>query len=97
MYRQYFVGPKCSSNGKSINLALFLDAGCSVAAESGVYEKISGGYSLPYSAESMIGNDCISCEEVDENAQNKYYNNNNNNNNNVSLSKCYHAEYIENY
>mmetsp|Transcript_26668 Transcript_26668/g.40492 ORF Transcript_26668/g.40492 Transcript_26668/m.40492 type:complete len:436 (-) Transcript_26668:63-1370(-) len=78
MYRQYFVGPKCSNNGKSINLSLFLDAGCSVPAEDGVYEKISRGYSLPYAKESMISSECISCEQVDED---KYYNNNNNNNN----------------
>eukprot|EP00546_Thalassionema_frauenfeldii_P016918 CAMPEP_0178900716 /NCGR_PEP_ID=MMETSP0786-20121207/3620_1 /TAXON_ID=186022 /ORGANISM="Thalassionema frauenfeldii, Strain CCMP 1798" /LENGTH=281 /DNA_ID=CAMNT_0020571735 /DNA_START=514 /DNA_END=1359 /DNA_ORIENTATION=+ len=76
IYRQYYVGPKCSSNGKSITLGLFLDAGCSVPTEDGLYEKISGGYSLPYSKQSMIQNDCISCEEIDENE-----NNNNNNNN----------------
>lgn len=65
-YREYFVGPYCSSNGKSIHLGVFLDEGCSIPADGGVYESMNNGASLPYASKSLIEMDCISCEEVDE-------------------------------
>jgi len=90
---KFFVGPYCSSNGKSINLGVFMDETCSFDAPKGVYEKFFYGNSLPYSSESLVTNECISCmapkdEDEDENQNgnnnnnNYYYNNNNNNNNN---------------
>eukprot|EP00542_Grammatophora_oceanica_P020919 CAMPEP_0194027736 /NCGR_PEP_ID=MMETSP0009_2-20130614/1818_1 /TAXON_ID=210454 /ORGANISM="Grammatophora oceanica, Strain CCMP 410" /LENGTH=394 /DNA_ID=CAMNT_0038666893 /DNA_START=53 /DNA_END=1237 /DNA_ORIENTATION=- len=81
-YGELFVGPMCSSNGKSILLAAFYDEACSVPADSGIYESQNYGASLPYSTESLIKPDCISCEQVDQDQNNNNNNNNNGNNNN---------------
>ena len=68
---QYFIGPKCSSNGKSVNLGVFTDETCSTPAPSGVYEKNNYyGKSLPYSKDSLVESNCVSCEQVDRNDQN---------------------------
>ena len=54
-----FVGPTCSSNGKSINLvAVFMDKTCSYSAPDGVYEKFHYGKKLPYSSSSIVEHDC---------------------------------------
>mmetsp|Transcript_16235 Transcript_16235/g.29459 ORF Transcript_16235/g.29459 Transcript_16235/m.29459 type:complete len:439 (-) Transcript_16235:240-1556(-) len=89
---EFFVGPYCSANGKSILLGVFMDEVCSYAAPEGIYEKFHYGKALPYSSESIISNECISCMEPAEddgnnNNQNYNYNNgddnyNNNGNNN---------------
>uniref|UniRef100_A0A7S1D426 Subtilisin n=1 Tax=Cyclophora tenuis TaxID=216820 RepID=A0A7S1D426_CYCTE len=81
-YREYFVGPYCSANGKAIHLGVFVDQACSVKAESGVYEEFHYGKSLPYSSTSMVEMDCISCREPEEDDGNNNNNNNNNNSNN---------------
>eukprot|EP00558_Chaetoceros_sp_UNC1202_P009209 CAMPEP_0197238790 /NCGR_PEP_ID=MMETSP1429-20130617/5300_1 /TAXON_ID=49237 /ORGANISM="Chaetoceros sp., Strain UNC1202" /LENGTH=387 /DNA_ID=CAMNT_0042698045 /DNA_START=116 /DNA_END=1279 /DNA_ORIENTATION=- len=79
-YNQFYIGPVCSSNGGSIHLKLYSDAGCSVAAKSGSYEQYNYGKALPYSKESIVSTKhCFSCKEQDDNDNN---NNNNNNNNN---------------
>jgi len=84
MYRQYWIGPMCSpSDGQSIYMAAFYDAGCTSYAGTGVYEAFHYGYSLPYENEPIVAlNDCISCLQVDENQNNNNNNNNNGNNNN---------------
>lgn len=82
-YQEYFIGPYCSSSGDAIHLGVFLDEGCSVPAESGIYEQMNYGKALPYSTTSMVEMDCISCMEVDENDNNN--DDGNNNNNNVSV------------
>ena len=66
---QYYVGMACSeSDGKSINLAVYTDAGCSQKAGSGIYEALNYGNSLPFENEPIVSlNDCISCQQVDEN------------------------------
>lgn len=66
-----FVGPYCSANGKSIFLGVFNDETCSFQADDCLYEKFSYGQSLPYSSESLISSECISCKEPqDANDQN---------------------------
>jgi len=40
-----------------------MDETCSYAAPEGIYEKISYGVALPYSSESLVANDCVSCAE----------------------------------
>lgn len=78
---QYYIGPTCSSNGKHVYLGVFQDASCTVPAPQGTYEKYNYyGKSLPYSTESLVSNDCIDCEQVDDenNAQNNYNGNQNN-------------------
>lgn len=72
----YYIGPYCSSNGKHIHLGVFTDATCSKHAPKGTYEKYNYyGNSLPYSKESIVSHDCISCVKEDENANNNNYNN----------------------
>jgi len=76
----FFVGPYCSANGKSILLGVFMDEVCSYAAPDGIYEQTHYGTALPYSSESIISNDCISCmqpAEDDGNNNNQNYNYNN--------------------
>jgi hypothetical protein len=76
-YNQYFIGPYCSSDGNSITLAIFYDEGCSAkATETDIYSTLMGT-ELPFSSESIVKNDCISCKEVDEDEDG---NNNNNQN-----------------
>lgn len=84
MYRQYYVGPYCSpKDGKSIYMATFFDAGCSVPAGDGVYEAFNYGRQLPFSSEPIVPHGkCVSCEKVDQD------NNNNNNNNNSKPKIC---------
>lgn len=66
-----FVGPYCSSNGKSIYLGTFMDETCSFPAPDGTYEKFSYGQALPYSKVSLIDEGCVSCKEPqDVNQQN---------------------------
>lgn len=78
MYRQYWIGPYCASDGKSIHMGTFFDAGCSSKTQTGVYEAFHYGYPLPFESKPIVTlNDCISCLKVD-----------NNNNNN---SKCKHC------
>jgi len=67
----YFIGPKCSSNGKSIHLELYKDASCSKRASSGAYEKYNYGSALPYSKTSLVSSEPLSCKEP---AENEYYN-----------------------
>lgn len=73
---EFFVGPYCSANGQSILLGMFMDEVCSYPAPEGTYENFNYGNALPYSSESIVSNECISCKQVDND------NNNNNNNNN---------------
>jgi hypothetical protein len=88
MYRSYWMGPSCSAqDGKSINLAVFLDAGCYTKAKTGVYEAFNYGASLPYENEPLVDwTECISCVQADDDEDGDDNNNNNNNNNNNS--KC---------
>ena len=64
-HHQYFVGPYCASNGRDVFLGLFSDDSCTVYADptKGVdtYNTISHGDELPYSKESLIEADTISC------------------------------------
>lgn len=78
---QYFVGPRCSTDGKNIFIDVFSDGGCSTLAPSGTYEKYNYGASLPYKKESIVSDDCIACKEVEEEDDDDNNNNNNNNNN----------------
>ena len=70
---QYFVGPYCANQGGSIHLGMFTDDSCSTFAD--VSFKSLSGFELPYSSESIVTDDCLSCKEKPE------QDNNNNNNN----------------
>eukprot|EP00559_Dactyliosolen_fragilissimus_P006312 CAMPEP_0184854704 /NCGR_PEP_ID=MMETSP0580-20130426/78_1 /TAXON_ID=1118495 /ORGANISM="Dactyliosolen fragilissimus" /LENGTH=371 /DNA_ID=CAMNT_0027349007 /DNA_START=78 /DNA_END=1193 /DNA_ORIENTATION=- len=73
---EYFLGPYCASSGGKIYLGLFTDDTCTTFADEYGGKNLfasMAGYSLPYSAESLIGPECASCMEpkdVDEQNQN---------------------------
>lgn len=70
---QFFIGPKCSSDGKKVNLAVYYDEMCSIPAPEGTYTKYNYyGKDLPYAQDSLVEFNCISCEERDEDAQQNY-------------------------
>jgi hypothetical protein len=64
---QYYVGPFCANQGGAIHLGLFTDDTCSNFAEAS-FESIMG-FTLPYSKESIIKSDCLSCHEKNYNAE----------------------------
>jgi len=76
-YNQYFIGPYCSKNGKGIHLGVFKDEGCISRADDSIYATNNYGAELPYTEESIVQPDCISCKEVEdndeENDDNNYY------------------------
>jgi len=63
---QYYIGPKCSRDGSSINLGVFTDENCMFATNDGIFEKYNYVDSLPYSSESIIGDECISCLDLND-------------------------------
>jgi len=76
-YYQAFVGPYCSSDGKSIHLGVFYDEFCGVKGDDSIYGDMNYGATLPYSSgvNSLVEGDCISCKEPDENDGNNGNNN----------------------
>mmetsp|Transcript_17060 Transcript_17060/g.39190 ORF Transcript_17060/g.39190 Transcript_17060/m.39190 type:complete len:405 (+) Transcript_17060:134-1348(+) len=66
---EYFIGPYCAEQGGAIFMGLFTDDTCtSFADDYGGKETYSylAGKSLPYSAESLISMDCVSCKEPED-------------------------------
>lgn len=70
---EFFVGPYCSANGKKIFLGVFTEETCSFPAESGLYEALHYGTSLPYAKESLVDYSCISCKEPSDVDYNNYW------------------------
>lgn len=66
---QYYLGPYCAKQGGAIYMGLFTDDTCTEYADdtAGVttFTELTG-QSLPYSAESLVGMDCISCAEQND-------------------------------
>ncbi|KAG7346293.1 hypothetical protein IV203_005361 [Nitzschia inconspicua] len=66
---EYFIGPYCAEQGGAIFLGLFTDDQCTNYADeqggAAVYSSLAGK-SLPYSTESILSLDCISCKEPAE-------------------------------
>ena len=66
---EYFIGPYCAEQGGAIFLGLFTDDQCTNFADeeggSAVYSYMAGS-SLPYSDQSLISLDCISCKEPED-------------------------------
>jgi hypothetical protein len=60
-----YVGAYCSSDGKGIYLGTFSDNQCSKKSDVSAYKTYTG-YDLPYTTESMVQNDCISCMEASQ-------------------------------
>jgi hypothetical protein len=66
---EYFIGPYCAEQGGAIFMGLFTDDTCTSFADNygGAYTyKSLAGSSLPYSEESLISMDCISCKEPED-------------------------------
>mmetsp|Transcript_28616 Transcript_28616/g.42335 ORF Transcript_28616/g.42335 Transcript_28616/m.42335 type:complete len:373 (+) Transcript_28616:37-1155(+) len=68
---EYFMGPYCSEQGGGVYLGIFTDDKCSNFADDngGIDTYYSNTYqeALPYSSESIIGLDCVSCQEPQDN------------------------------
>eukprot|EP00550_Attheya_septentrionalis_P002055 CAMPEP_0198289374 /NCGR_PEP_ID=MMETSP1449-20131203/7566_1 /TAXON_ID=420275 /ORGANISM="Attheya septentrionalis, Strain CCMP2084" /LENGTH=395 /DNA_ID=CAMNT_0043987683 /DNA_START=57 /DNA_END=1244 /DNA_ORIENTATION=- len=73
----YYVGPYCTNNGKSITLGVFTDEQCSQKTDNSIYATYNYGKTLPYSSQSLVAHDCISCEEEQEADENENGNYNN--------------------
>jgi hypothetical protein len=67
----WYIGPYCAEQGGSIFLGMFTDDACTEFADSNggrdTYESLSGGDELPYSAVSIIGPECVSCLNMEDN------------------------------
>ena len=63
---KYYVGPYCSDDGTKVVLGLFADNTCTTFADSdgglSIFENMSG-YSLPYSSDSVVDQNCHACEK----------------------------------
>jgi hypothetical protein len=89
-YGSLYIGPYCASDGHSINLGVFYDQGCTSHADISLYAKRNYGASLPFSSESMVKRECISCKQYEQNNNN----NNNGNNNNGNYYQNYEINEI---
>lgn len=87
---EYFIGPYCSSQGGKIYLGMFTDETCSVFADNyagtTTYKDFTGE-SLPYSAQSIVGLECVTCKPLEDVDQQNNNNNNNNNNGEVEIKE----------
>jgi len=72
--QQYFVGAYCSDSGSSIHLGVFTEETCSQFADdyggAATYMTLTGGKELPYAQSTMIGSECMSCQEPQDANQN---------------------------
>lgn len=76
---EYYAGPYCSEQGGAIKVGVFTDDACTEFAQDITFYDITG-YTIPYLTESIVSEECLSCQEpVDLEEQ---YNNQNNNNGN---------------
>ena len=60
-----YVGAYCSNNGKAIHLGTFTDRQCTKTTSTSTFSSLMG-YDLPYTSESLVSNDRISCLEPTE-------------------------------
>uniref|UniRef100_A0A7S3P4R6 Uncharacterized protein n=1 Tax=Amphora coffeiformis TaxID=265554 RepID=A0A7S3P4R6_9STRA len=60
-----YVGAYCANNGKSIHLGTFTDRQCTKTTSTSSFSSLMG-FDLPYTSESLVSNDCISCMEQPE-------------------------------
>mmetsp|Transcript_33908 Transcript_33908/g.38575 ORF Transcript_33908/g.38575 Transcript_33908/m.38575 type:complete len:381 (+) Transcript_33908:86-1228(+) len=71
---QYYVGPYCAEQGGGVFLGVFNEDSCSQFADDyegkTTFEELTGE-SLPYSSESLVGMECFSCQEINNNEDNE--------------------------
>jgi len=67
---QYYIGPYCSADGGAVYLGLYTDDTCTNFADDNggkdTYKTLAFGEELPYSSESLITSDCVSCLEQED-------------------------------
>ena len=66
---QFFVGPYCASDGKSIRLGVFYDETCTTTADDGLeaWKTNNYGVELPFSTGSIIAHgECVDCKAVQD-------------------------------
>ena len=68
-----YVGAYCAANGKAIYLGTFSDRSCTQFTNSNTFKTYTG-YDLPYTSESIVSNECLSCREPAEYDDDNYYN-----------------------
>jgi len=74
---QYYIGTYCSAQGGDVVLGVFTDEACTNFADSNggrttYYE--NEGEAMPYSEESIVDNECYTCQEEPEaDGDDKYY------------------------
>lgn len=68
----YFVGPYCAKQGGDIYLGVFTEDSCSEFADDyggkTTYEELTG-QTLPYSSESLVGMECLTTQEVNDDGE----------------------------
>lgn len=70
-----FLGPYCANQGGDIRLGFFQDQYCSLpsAYQATYYEKLTG-VTVPYTKESLVSTNCMSCEATNQENQENQYN-----------------------
>jgi len=77
----YYMGPYCAMQGGAVFLGLFTDETCTTFADDNggistfnLINNANGGEysSMPFTSESMIGYECMSCAEADANYEGNY-------------------------
>ena len=72
-YPDYYMGAYCSENGGSIHVGLFTEDTCSQFADgtggATTFQTLTGA-ELPYATSSVIGSECVSCKEPNDDGQN---------------------------
>ena len=67
---EYFMGPHCSDDGSSIRMGIFTDDECTIFADDNygatTYASLNYGKSMPYSDTTMVGTECMSCKESNQ-------------------------------
>jgi len=64
---EYFLGAYCSDQGGEIRMGMFTDDACSLFADDyagTITYKNFMGESLPYSEQSIVGMECVPCEQL---------------------------------
>lgn len=75
----HYLGPYCSSQGGDVRLGFFQDEYCSIpsAYQANYFEKLTG-MEIPYTKQSLVTTNCLSCESTEQdneqNQQMDYYN-----------------------
>lgn len=75
----HYLGPYCSAQGGDIRLGFFQDQYCTIASsyQANYFEKMTG-ITIPYTKESMITTNCLSCvsteQENEAQGEQDYYN-----------------------